>query len=266
MKAGAIEGLHRRLGKPISCSRGSTALKRDKSAYTTLDALEKRVEEIEGSAEPSQGWRSPNTTPIARNAPDTYNILSSLAKELRRLSEEPRHNASRNPCAYNGQCSPGASGQERGPPQKRRRIDIGQSSGCCHQPLPCDEMSNIADGRVLDALLKAYFSHVHPWIPMIHEGRLRRRLDGNLKTPEQQQRLQMLLTSIRLVGARFIRDPEIASSCMEATDERRSQVRDWVILQAMKKPSVESLQALILLAYHDVTAPHQPTRPLQSQL
>lgn len=85
---------------------------------------------------------------------------------------------------------------------------------------------------------------------MIHEGQLRKRLSGdNAAAPEQQRRLQVLVTAIRLVSGRFIKDRTAASSCV---DEGQSQVRDWVILQAMKTPSVESLQSLILLAYDDV--------------
>ena len=65
----------------------------------------------------------------------------------------------------------------------------------------------------------------------------------------------MLLTAIRLVGARFIVDRELASCCAEVTDKGQSQARDWVILQATKRPSVESLQALVVLAWHDVRRP-----------
>lgn len=70
--------------------------------------------------------------------------------------------------------------------------------------------------------------------------------------PEQQQKVRMLLAVIRLASARFIEDRQLASTCMEITDEGQNQARDWVILQAMKRPSVESLQALIVLAFHDV--------------
>lgn len=70
--------------------------------------------------------------------------------------------------------------------------------------------------------------------------------------------MQMLLSAIRLTSARFIEERQLASCCAEVTDEGKSQVRDWVILQAMKRPSVESLQALIVLAFHDVSTTPQP--------
>lgn len=114
-------------------------------------------------------------------------------------------------------------------------------------------MSSIPDEKTLDSLLKAYFSHIHPWIPMIHEGRLRKRLTRHSDSaPEQQQKVQMLLAAIRLASARFMEERHLSSCCAEVTDEGQSQVRDWVILQSMKRPSVESLQALIVLAFHDV--------------
>lgn len=89
---------------------------------------------------------------------------------------------------------------------------------------------------------------------MIHEGRLRSRISGNFATtPTEQQKLRVLLAAISVVGSRFIKGHELATSCVDTTEEGRSQMRDWVILQGMKRPSVESLQALILLAFHDVS-------------
>lgn len=93
---------------------------------------------------------------------------------------------------------------------------------------------------------------------MIHEGRLRKRLSKHPDSaPEQQQKVRMLLAAIRLASARFMEDRQLASSCVEITDEGQDQVRDWVILQAMRRPSVESLQALIVLAFHDVSSQSQ---------
>lgn len=219
-----------------------------------IDALEKRVEEVEVCTEPTQGPQSSNTTSTTQNAPDVYTILSSLAKELRRFGEEPDRHDPDLLSAPDGPGSRRAPAQESDPPRKRRRTNTACERGrSCSQSQACGGISDIPDERALDYLLKAYFSHVHPWIPMIHEGRLRKRLSGDIATaPEQHRRLQLLMTAVRLVSARFIKDPEIAFSCIEPTDEGQSQARDWVILQALKEPSVESLQALILMAYDDV--------------
>lgn len=96
---------------------------------------------------------------------------------------------------------------------------------------------------------------------MIHEGRLRKQLSGTLD-PDQRHRLHVILVAIRLTAARFIDDAELASACVEESREKQSQVRDWVVLQAMKQPCVESLQALIILAFHDVSHHVYPNVPL----
>ena len=128
---------------------------------------------------------------------------------------------------------------------------VDENRSCSFRP----QTPETPSGEALDALLKAYFSHIHPWIPMIHEGRLRSRISGNFATtPTEQQKLRVLLVAITVVGSRFVKEHELATSCADTTEEEgQSNMRDWVILQAMKRPSVESLQALILLAFHDVS-------------
>lgn len=88
---------------------------------------------------------------------------------------------------------------------------------------------------------------------MIHQGRLRRRLADALPTDEQEN-LEVVLISIRLIAVRFIEDPDIALSCAKETYEKHDEIRDWIILRAMKRPCVESLQALVILVFNDVGA------------
>ncbi|SPO04653.1 related to C6 transcription factor [Cephalotrichum gorgonifer] len=176
-------------------------------------------------------------------------------QQCRKTGQQQQYQHPYNASVQNKRSPPDASVlQQQHLSPKRRRLDVAdEHRSCCYQPQEVFGASGIPDERVLDALLRAYFSHVHPWIPMIHEGRLRNRLsaEGSMP-PEQEQKLRMLLTAIRLVGARFIADREMASRCVEDIDDKQSHVRDWVILQAVKRPCVESLQALILLAFDDI--------------
>jgi hypothetical protein len=68
-----------------------------------------------------------------------------------------------------------------------------------------------------------------------------------------QQGLDIILTAIRLAAARFIEDRDLALRCLEESHEKQTQIQDWIILQAMKRPCVESLQALTILVFHNVS-------------
>lgn len=205
------------------------------------DALETRVLSQEDQiAVLSQRSQSPrHSSHPASLGPNDYSILSFFAKQLRRFNDgsQDEHQDHDGP----------------GPSAKRQRTQYGDNENSISRPHDTPIPSPAGpDAGTLGPLLKAYFSHIHPWIPMIHEGRLRKRLSDTLD-PDQRHRLHVILVAIRLTAARFIEDGELASACVEESREKQSQVRDWVVLQAMKQPCVESLQALIILAFHDVS-------------
>ncbi|KAL2784174.1 fungal-specific transcription factor domain-containing protein [Aspergillus keveii] len=153
------------------------------------------------------------------------NILSALATTLQGLSKQ----------------SPSTSSQS-GPPTKRRRLDHDDHGAYLlsrDPPLP--------DDTVLSHVLEAYFIYVHPWTPIIHEARFRRRFvdDG------ERERLQLIIHSMVLVAHGYIEDPDTATS-LERQPKQWEENRDWIVSQAMKQPSVENLQALVIIASSDI--------------
>ena len=44
-----------------------------------------------------------------------------------------------------------------------------------------DTLSALPPQRTLDAILDTYFKVIHPWVPLIHEGRFRARLEDSHK-------------------------------------------------------------------------------------
>lgn len=99
-------------------------------------------------------------------------------------------------------------------------------------------------------MLKSYFNHVHPWIPIIHEGRFRRRLDDDA----ERDKLHLVLQSMILIASRYIEDEDISNPFLRSADESENH-RDWVVSKAMKHLSVENLQALLIIAFNDVRLP-----------
>ena len=91
---------------------------------------------------------------------------------------------------------------------------------------------------VLEPILTAYFAHIHPWIPMIHQGRFFQRLLGE----NEREELLIIIHSMVLAAAKFV--PGAARYV-------RTHTRNWVVCTAMDRLSLENLQALIILAFND---------------
>ncbi|KAF9880719.1 hypothetical protein CkaCkLH20_01761 [Colletotrichum karsti] len=221
MKAGAIENLHRRLD----------ALERTVHQQRANPADRDRRQSRTDSS-PNQDSPHGSNAEIERNA---YSIMSFFAKELQKFNTKASGSLS------NGNHIPGAG--EDVPRTKRRRLNDFEGT---QSPLGSNGPA-LLDGDVLQAVLQAYFSHVHPWIPILHEARFRRRLAG----PNGFEALKVVLHSMVLAAARYVSDEEAAAAAFGSC-QHRVNVRDWVVSQAMKHLTVESLQALIIVSFNDI--------------
>ena len=158
-----------------------------------------------------------------------YNVLALLAEQLPKLITSQIN-----------QASP-VSGTSIASPTKRRRLDIEDKqdvpnlstlSGPPELPTP----------ERLDSIISAYFLHVHPWIPMIHQGRFRQRLES----PDENRKLFVVLHAMTIAASKFLPD-----AVMDAGHLVRTQT--WIVSTALEDILVENLQALIILAFTDVS-------------
>jgi hypothetical protein len=92
---------------------------------------------------------------------------------------------------------------------------------------------------MLEAIVTAYFSHVHPWIPMIHQARFLQRFS----IEQQRRKLSVVIQAMILAASKFV--PGSRGGHVE-------QARRWVVCTAMETLSLESLQALTILAFDDI--------------
>lgn len=157
-----------------------------------------------------------------------YDILQLLAEQLPKLVS----NASHRRVSH----FPGIAISNR---RKRRReeselSESNDSEGGERPPLP--------DQNALEAIIDTYFSHIHPWIPMIHRARFQERLAND----REYEKLTVLVHAMTMSTSKFIND---TSSSMWPS--RRT--RKWVISTAMDSLAVENLQALIIVAFSDVS-------------
>ncbi|KAM0807023.1 hypothetical protein AB5N19_07362 [Seiridium cardinale] len=143
-----------------------------------VDALEQRFhdrDQRDADTGASGSTASRSTSSTQENI--ASNILSSLSKELPKLvNKTPQEGLFRS--------------EDQGPPRKRTCVDGGHPSICGAAELPDDE--------ILEFIIIAYFSHVHHWIPMIHQGSYRERIDQ----PRERDKLDVLTRAIAFVTSK----------------------------------------------------------------
>ncbi|KAL5362696.1 fungal-specific transcription factor domain-containing protein [Aspergillus floccosus] len=157
-------------------------------------------------------------------------ILSTLATSLQTLNKRSRFTR------------PDSQDQNRTPTKRRRIVnpDEDEASPLSVAPLWPDDIA-------LSHLLESYFTYIHPWTPIIHEGRLRRRLENDA----ERDKLYLVIQAMTLVASRHIVDNDM-TAILERSRKHREDVRDWLVSKALKQPSVENLQALVIIASEDI--------------
>ncbi|KAH7153783.1 hypothetical protein DER46DRAFT_687310 [Fusarium sp. MPI-SDFR-AT-0072] len=207
MKAGAIENVHKRLD----------ALERTiAKQQTTLETL--RTEQTSNANASSQ-----------QEAVDGQSLLFSLAREICKLG---------NPALA---VTPDASVDSI---HKRRRTE--GDSGYRERAQYAVNQPNLPDDVILDQIIDAYFRQIHPWIPMIHEARFRKRLQNQ----GDDANLLPLLQAIILSASHHVSRRDVAEIAQSLIGDQED-VRDWVVAKATKSLSVENLQALIIICFRD---------------
>lgn len=187
----------------------------------------------------ARGQRSPliaDEDPVSQNGPlhgsAAYDILALLAKELPKLVNAQMNRSTSHSCLNNEQSS------------KRRRVN----SETDHVTITSSEESPILPSLdLLEVIISAYFTHVHPYIPMIHQARFRQRL-GDMN---DSATLEVILHAMIVSSSKFVQHANFSPDLI-----RRS--RKWVVSTAMELVCLEGLQALIILAFTDV--PLAPSR------
>ncbi|KAG9190092.1 hypothetical protein G6011_08180 [Alternaria panax] len=203
LKTGAIDNLHRRLD----------------DLEQRFSLQESRIGQCSHSA-PYEigGARSRSIDSVS------YSVLALLAKELPKLTAGFLHEGVTTPATDEGG-------------NKRRRLE--DEDDIIPTTLDSGEAPPLPVSGMLEATVAAYFSHVHPWIPMIHQARFLQRLS----IESQRDQLLVVVQAMVLAASKFVRGAQ--RTCDQ-------QVRRWIVWKAMETLSLESLQALTILAFDDI--------------
>ncbi|RAQ51393.1 hypothetical protein AFGD_012164 [Aspergillus flavus] len=194
--------------------------------HRRLDRLEDFVLDRLGDDTP-EGYNQ--RTRRSANESKECSVLSALARELQILSDKP---------------SPGAADR----PAKRQRVDdyAGPSRSSL---LDVDRrlVLDLLNPDTIEDVLQTYFKCIHPWIPLIHENSLRRRLPD----PKHRSKLDVLVRAMILVSARFIQRHEAVSD-ISLAGLTTKQARSVVVSTSMDCLCVENLQALVICVFDDI--------------
>ncbi|CAJ0541139.1 Ff.00g079010.m01.CDS01 [Fusarium sp. VM40] len=197
------------------------------NVHKRLDALERTITKQQTLLE-NLSTKEASSNADSQETIDGKSLLLSLAREICKISNKP---------------SPTADRTNDEPIAKRRRTnsntDSRTSRYTSNQPLLPDDIA-------LDHILDAYFRQVHPWIPMIHEGRFRR----HLREYGDETNLLPLLQAIVLISYRHVSRKDIAENVHRMLGGQ--DMRDWIVAKATKNLSMENLQALIIVCFHDI--------------
>lgn len=159
-----------------------------------------------------------------------HSIIALLAKELPKLVN-----------AQSASSQTPASLDERA--SKRKRLDGDEDNDAADgdSAFPRDDMPRLPDPELLTAIVSAYFFHIHPWIPMIHQDRFMQKLADDV---HQEQSL-LILHAMAVSAAKFV--PRA-----RALAQISSRTRKWIICTAMDSLSVQSIQALLIIVFDDI--------------
>lgn len=103
---------------------------------------------------------------------------------------------------------------------------------------------------LIETIVTVYFSHVHPWIPMLNQDRFRSRLQS---PPHEIQKLDIILHAMFVATCRYLlSDQQDAEASVAYRGWSLLSLRRWVVSMAMDNLSIQGLQALIIIAFDDV--------------
>ncbi|KAH7391643.1 fungal-specific transcription factor domain-containing protein [Cadophora sp. MPI-SDFR-AT-0126] len=213
MKSGAIEALNRR-----------------------LQILEEIVLHGDGNQNQARSNVGPALRQDSRNS--LLQVSQVLINELQKISSSS--SAEEHPSTPNDDLKQ----------RKRRRLDtdsVFDAESSFDLGDGSDLLSSLPKPEILNLIVEKYFSVLQHWIPFLHQKRFERHLSNPLK----KERNAVVLHAITCATLRFVKDDDHGMSDQEVLN-RVLHSRRVVMLTALSRPSMENLQALIIIAFDHI--------------
>ncbi|KAL2071097.1 hypothetical protein VTL71DRAFT_12332 [Oculimacula yallundae] len=228
----------------IDCVYTSTRKPGMKSG--AIEALNQRLQVLEDIVLRSDGNQIQDhlqKNPGAASGRDTrdslFQVSQVLIKELQRIGSNP-------PDHYDDPDTSCDDGNQR----KRKRLRVDNRPDLRNRLKTEDKsdlLSSLPEQEILSLIVDKYFRVLQHWIPFIHQKRFQRQLNN----PLNKERNAVVLHAITCATLRFVKSDDHGMSFLEASDQVRRS-RQVVMLFALSQPSMENLQALIIISFDHI--------------
>lgn len=239
VKIGIIQTLTQRVGMS---GPEQDVFKAHSANSNMLELLEAELEVVRAHQQAHAIGSSPDN--VGHNADTIRDLVSSLMEEWvqnRPLSNRPRRTSGSQNLEINDDLPQRDSAPTEPNNQqsnKRRRAD--ESSAKRN-----NASAQIPPENLINAILDAYFSIAHPFIPIIHEMLFRSRL----RDPNERPKLVVVLHAMMVCALRYVANERLATEWLETYPGALQRSREFVVLTGMDGLSVENMQALIIVTF-----------------
>ncbi|KAG4436263.1 hypothetical protein IFR05_008245 [Cadophora sp. M221] len=216
MKSGAIEALNKR-----------------------LQILEDIVLRDDGNGDLNQGSTFARPASGKETRDSLLQVSQVLIKELQKIS-----------CVSSSDDLPNDPYRDDGNQRKRKRHEIDDGFDLQNR-LDVDDGNDLLDSlptpEILSFIVDKYFRVLQHWIPFLHQKRFERQLDNPLK----KERNAVVLHAITCATLRFVDKEDHGMTQLEVSNRVRHS-KQVVMLTALSQPSIENLQALIIISFDHI--------------
>ena len=143
-------------------------------------------------------------------------------------------------------------GADAQPCPKRKRMDTASLPAALQerprQTFTADLCALTPPPKPIEDVLDAYFRLVHPWVPILHPSTFVKRVHST----ERSDGVTIILNAIVAVTARHVRKGDKGDT--DCPSLVAAECRQRAIAAAIESNAVESLQALLLIAFDTVSS------------
>ncbi|KAH7314333.1 fungal-specific transcription factor domain-containing protein [Rhexocercosporidium sp. MPI-PUGE-AT-0058] len=208
-----------------------------------IEALNKRLQLLEDivlrdDRNQNQAQTDPGSAPGKEIRDPLFRVSQVLIKELQKISSTSSITDEPDISYYDGNQRKRKRLETDDGLDLRNRLDIDDGS---------DLLGSLPRPEVLSLIVDKYFRVLQHWIPFLHQKRFELQLDN----PVKKERNAVVLHAITCATLRFVKSEEHGMSQLEVLNRVRHS-RQEVMLTALSQPSMENLQALIIVSFDHI--------------
>lgn len=264
LKTGAVEGLSRRVGTQAMCSRLNfyhLSTYAETLIEGTAEALEDAFHSTQGlGSGASTATETNGASPAIANLAGSINTLATTIEKLTAKIDSLENVAAKDNIATASPTSrtrttAETEDGESSSRMKRRRTETHYDRSTftpasftnTFGPTTRGGYTKLPD-ELLDDVVHLYFMRIHHWIPILHWTRFKHQYSHNAL----RGKMGVILNALVAGTLKYVNREQYHVSDGDV-EKISSECRELVLLTAMNSLCVENLQALIIIAFLDVS-------------